>query len=67
MEAINQNEKVKAYREGIWSIPGSKQSMQYEDSDTGPCYLNDDEIISKKYEVSACETKEPNLTKCVLV
>ena len=47
--------------------PGSIQSMQFEQGDEGPCYMDDSERLLRMYDIDTGKTSERELTKSDLI
>ena len=43
------------------------QSMQFKVTDSGPCYMNDEEKIARKLDVRLGKTREKDMIKHILI
>ena len=47
--------------------PGHVQKMQFDVTDSGPCYMTNEESIARKYDVDTGETRIVDITKANLI
>ena len=47
--------------------PGHVQRMQFDVTDSGPCYITDTEKINQKFDVDMGESREVDITKANLI